>query len=79
MNRQAFALLLVASLSGGFACAEMNDLDKGYVEQIIKGSWGTLRQVSENMANASYLNFNMTGNASDTIGYQGIIVEWLEP
>ena len=34
---------------------------------------------SINMANTSYLNFNMTGNALDTVGYQGILVEWIEP
>jgi hypothetical protein len=56
MNKKAFALVLFASLFGGSAFAEMNDLDKGYVEQIIKGSWGTLRQVSENMVNTSYSN-----------------------
>jgi hypothetical protein len=56
MNKKVFALVLVASLFGGSAFAEMNDLDKGYVDQIIKGSWGTLRQVSENMANTSYSN-----------------------
>src|SRR3954469_10714020 len=55
MNKKAFVLIL-ASLFTGSAFAEMNDLDKGYVEQIIKGSWSTLRQVSENMANTSYSN-----------------------
>ncbi len=34
----------------------MNDVDKGYVEQIIKGGFSTLRQVSENMVNTSYSN-----------------------
>lgn len=38
-----------------------------------------LQTGSINMANASYLNFNIIGNASDTVGYQGIIVEWIEP
>ena len=56
MNKKAFVFILVASLFGGTAFAEMNDLDKGYVDQIIKGSWGTLRQVSENMYNTSYSN-----------------------
>ena len=55
MNKKAFAIILTC-LFGGSAFAEMNDLDKGYVEQIIKGSWGTLRQVSENMYNTSYSN-----------------------
>lgn len=27
---------------------------------------------------ATYLNFNMNGNASDTLGFQGICIEWLE-
>jgi hypothetical protein len=56
MNKKAIALILVASWFGGSAFAEMNDLDKGYVDQLIKGSWSTLRQVSENMANTSYSN-----------------------
>ena len=55
MYKKAFALVLVC-LFGGTAFAEMNDLDKGYVEQLIKGNWGTLRQVSENMYNSSYSN-----------------------
>src|ERR1044071_8552188 len=56
MNKKAIALILSGSFLGGSAFAEMNDLDKGYVDQIIKGSWGTLRQVSENMYNTSYSN-----------------------
>lgn len=32
-----------------------------------------------NTANTSYLNFNIVGNALDTVGYQGIIIEWIEP
>ena len=56
MNKKTFALIVCASLFGGAAFAEMNDLDKGYVDQIIKGSWSTLRQVSENMVNTSYSN-----------------------
>lgn len=28
--------------------------------------------------NAWYINLNMTGNAADTIGYQGITVKWVE-
>jgi hypothetical protein len=55
MNKKAIALLLITCFCGS-AFAAMNDLDKGYVEQIIKGSWGTLRQVSENMYNTSYSN-----------------------
>ena len=55
MNQRFFVLIL-ASLFTSSAFAEMNDLDKGYVEQIIKGGWGTLRQVSENMVNTSYSN-----------------------
>ena len=27
----------------------------------------------------SYLNFNINGNAADTVGYQGVYVEWIEP
>jgi len=33
---------------------------------------------SIDMNAASYLNFNVNGNAADTVGYQGIIVEWIE-
>jgi hypothetical protein len=56
MYKKACTLILFASLVGGSAFAEMNDIDKGYVEQIIKGGWGTLRQTSENMYNTSYSN-----------------------
>lgn len=57
MNKKIALLLLLAGLfCTAPSFAEMNDLDKGYVEQIIKGSWGTLRQVSENMVNTSYSN-----------------------
>jgi hypothetical protein len=56
MNKKAFALVFFSGVFGGHAFAEMNDLDKGYVEQLIKGGWGTLRQVSENMYNTSYSN-----------------------
>jgi hypothetical protein len=56
MNKKSFVLILVATFLGGSAFAELNDMDKGYVEQIIKGSWGTLRQTSENMYNTSYSN-----------------------
>jgi len=31
-----------------------------------------------NMASDSYLNFNINGNASDTLGFQGTIIEWFE-
>ena len=56
MNKKTVALILFVSLFGGSAFAAMSDVDKGYVDQIIKGSWGTLRQVSENMVNTSYSN-----------------------
>jgi hypothetical protein len=57
MNKKNVCLVLLAGLLGsGPSFAEMNDLDKGYVEQIIKGGWSTLRQVSENMVNTSYSN-----------------------
>jgi hypothetical protein len=57
MNKKAIPLLLIAGLlSSGQCFAEMNELDKGYVEQLIKGGWSTLRQTSENMYNTSYTN-----------------------
>lgn len=57
MNKKSISVLMVIGLlasSPGFA--EMNDVDKAYVEQIIKGGWSTLRQLSENMVNTSYSN-----------------------
>jgi hypothetical protein len=57
MNKKSISVLMFIGLlasSPGFA--EMNEVDKGYVEQIIKGGWSTLRQLSENMVNTSYSN-----------------------
>jgi hypothetical protein len=48
-----FAACLFAS---GATFAEMNDLDKQYVEQLIKGGTGTIRQTAENMVNTGYRN-----------------------
>ncbi len=57
MNHKITACLVAACLlASAPSHAEMNDLDKQYVEQIIKGGSGTLRQVSENMANTGYAN-----------------------
>jgi hypothetical protein len=57
MNHKIAACLVAACLlASAPSHAEMNDLDKQYVEQIIKGGSGTLRQVSENMANTGYAN-----------------------
>jgi hypothetical protein len=57
MNNKISAYLIAACLlASAPAFAEMNDVDKQYVEQIVKGGSGTLRQVSENMANTGYAN-----------------------
>jgi hypothetical protein len=57
MNKTTAACLIAACLlASAPTYSEMNDLDKQYVEQIIKGGSGTLRQVSENMANTAYAN-----------------------
>jgi hypothetical protein len=55
-NKIAACLVAACLLASAPSHAEMNDLDKQYVEQIIKGGSGTLRQVSENMANTGYAN-----------------------
>ena len=57
MKKNTIALVLLVGLLGSATSfAEMNAVDKQYVEQIIKGGFGTLRQVSENMVNTSYSN-----------------------
>jgi hypothetical protein len=57
MKKNTIALVLLVGLLGsGASFAEMNAVDKQYVDQIIKGGFGTLRQVSENMVNTSYTN-----------------------
>jgi hypothetical protein len=57
MNKKIAACVIAACLlASAPSHSEMNDLDKQYVEQIIKGGSGTLRQVSENMANTGYAN-----------------------
>ena len=48
------------------------------------GSYGTVSGTAEtagtiNTANDSWINFNINGNASDTVGYAGVLIEWLEP
>jgi hypothetical protein len=57
MNKKAFSSFVIMGLLGSTpALAAMNDVDKSYVDQMIKGGWVTLRQVSENMFNTSYSN-----------------------
>lgn len=57
MKKNTIALVLLVGLVGsGASFAEMNTVDQQYVDQIIKGGFGTLRQVSENMVNTSYSN-----------------------
>jgi SmpA/OmlA family protein len=60
MKKNTIALVLLVGLLGSATSfAEMNAVDKQYVEQIIKGGFGTLRQVSENMVNTSYSNIEV--------------------
>ncbi|HTU64647.1 MAG TPA: outer membrane protein assembly factor BamE [Steroidobacteraceae bacterium] len=67
MNKK-IALLVLAGLFGASpSFAEMNDLDKGYVDQLIKGGWSTLRQVSENMVNTSYSNTEVLDVLSEVL------------
>lgn len=57
MNKNFSACLIALSvLAGAPAFAEMNEIDKQYVEQLIKGGPGTLRQVAENMVHTGYRN-----------------------
>lgn len=57
MNTNISACLLALGLfAAAPAFAEMNEIDKQYVEQLIKGGPGTLRQVAENMVHTSYRN-----------------------
>lgn len=57
MNKKALLLILIAGALGGSpAFAEMNEVDKSYVDQLLKGGWSTLQQVGENMFNTSYSN-----------------------
>ncbi len=51
----AMTALIVPALTVP-AWAEMNEVDKQYVEQLIKGGPGTQRQVAENMYNTGYRN-----------------------
>jgi hypothetical protein len=57
MNNKISAFLITACLlASAPSFAEMNDVDKQYVEQLIKGGSSTLRQISENMVNTGYKN-----------------------
>jgi hypothetical protein len=53
-NQKLWLLAMAAIVAPSFA--EMNAIDKQYVEQLIKGGPGTQRQVAENMYNTGYRN-----------------------
>jgi hypothetical protein len=68
MNDKIAACLIAACLlASAPSHAEMNDLDKQYVEQILKGGSGTLRQVSENMVNTGYANTEVLDVLAETL------------
>jgi hypothetical protein len=68
MNKKITACLVAACLlASAPSYSEMNDLDKQYVEQIIKGGSGTLRQVAENMANTGYANVEVLDVLAETL------------
>ena len=68
MNKKITACLIAACLlASAPSYSEMNDLDKQYVEQIIKGGSGTLRQVAENMANTGYANVEVLDVLAETL------------
>jgi pyruvate/2-oxoglutarate dehydrogenase complex dihydrolipoamide acyltransferase (E2) component len=56
MKKISACVLAAGLFASGATFAEMNDLDKQYVEQIIKGGPGTIRQTAENMVNTGYRN-----------------------
>ena len=57
MKNRIVPLLLGACLAiGGVCAAEMNDADKHYVEQLIKGGPGTLRSVAESLFQSGNTN-----------------------
>jgi len=68
MNNKISACLIAACLlTSAPSFSEMNELDKQYVEQIIKGGSGTLRQVSENMVNTGYANTEVLDVLAETL------------
>ncbi len=68
MNNKISACLIAACLlASAPSFSEMNELDKQYVEQIIKGGSGTLRQVSESMANSGYANTAVLDVLAETL------------
>src|SRR4051812_20244505 len=68
MNNKIIAGLVAACLCAStVSFAAMNDIDKGYVDQIIKGGTGTLRQVSENMVNTGYTNTEVLDVLAETL------------
>jgi SmpA / OmlA family len=68
MNRKTCTSWLFAAclLAAGIAQADMNEVDKRYVDQIVQGGWSTLRQVSENMVNTAYSNTEVLDVLAET-------------
>jgi hypothetical protein len=57
MNKKIFACLFAFGvLASAPSFAEMNEVDKQYVEQLIKGAPGTQRRTAENMMHTGYRN-----------------------
>lgn len=74
------------TLSAGFIknLYNNNSVSSQIASNTGQGSYASASSTGEitgaiNTAVVSYLNFNINGNASDTLGYQGITVEWIEP
>jgi hypothetical protein len=55
-NKISLGLLGVLLFMNGAALAELNVVDKGYVDSLIKGGPSTLRQVAENIYNSGNTN-----------------------
>jgi hypothetical protein len=68
MNRQIVASLFAACLlASAPSFAEMTEVDKQYVDQLIKGGPGTLRQAAENMVNTGYANTEVLDVVAEVI------------
>ena len=67
MNKNYVSVVVACLLASAPSFSEMNELDKQYVEQIIKGGSGTLRQVSENMVNTGYANTEVLDVLAETL------------
>ena len=68
MNSKIVASLFAACLlASAPSFAEMNEVDKQYVDQLIKGGPGTLRQAAENMVNTGYSNTEVLDVVAEVI------------